>query len=265
MSRANEYEILKYNDGVLTWEKDLIVEARRAEIYVNGRPYVSIMATPAQLDYLAIGYLFTEGAINGLADIVNISVEGLKVFAEVKADPHKAPLRSWSCGFNLGSVMSRDFRNEVFRPDKQNPPTISAGRIVELMEEFNNLSELFWKTGAVHSSWLIRGEQRYFSEDVGRHNALDKVIGQFLCGDAVLPDPAGLVFTTGRISTEMLLKTARAGMGALISRGSASRLAVEMAEKLNIVVIGFSKGDQFKALNGGQYISAQDSGVDSNE
>ena len=259
------YEILKYNDGVLSWEKDLLVEERRAEIYVNGRPYVSVMATPAQLDYLALGYLFTEGAVNEFADIRNISVEGLRVNVELQTNPRQAPPRSWSCGFNLGSVMTRDFQSEVSSPIKTDPPPIVAEQVVSLMEEFNHLSKLFWKTGAVHSAWLVRGDQRYFSEDVGRHNALDKVIGQYLKSGAGSSEPAGLIFTTGRISTEMLLKTARAGMGAIISRGSASLLSVEMAEKLNIIIIGFSKGDRFKALNGGQYISARDSSVDANE
>ena len=255
MPRANEYEILKYNDGAYVWEKDIVVEERRVEIWVNGQPYVSVMATPAQLDCLAVGYLFTEGVIGKISDIKDLSVDGLTVRVELHMALPAAPARARSSGFGLGSVTLKDIQVENISSAPVEPPVIMAERIVELMEEFNQLSELFWKTGAVHSSWLVKGGRKYFSEDVGRHNTLDKVIGQYLRDQPACYDQGGLVFTTGRISTEMLLKTAKAGMCALISRGSASTLAVELAEKLNIILIGFSRGDQFKAFHGGQYIS----------
>ncbi len=257
---ANEHEILKYNDGVYSLEKDLLVEERRVEIYVGGRPYVSVMATPAQLECLAVGYLFTEGVIAKISDVKSISVHGLRVLAEVRGNPPAAPARARSCGFGLGSVTLKGLQLEDINIPESPPPLITAERIVRLMEEFNQLSKLFWKTGAVHSAWLLRGEHRFFAEDVGRHNALDKVIGRYL-SEAHFSGRGGLMFATGRISTEMLLKTARAGLSALISRGSVSSLAVELAEKLNIILIGFSRGDQFTAFTGGEHIcQAQEGG-----
>lgn len=263
--QAGEFEILRYADGVFAWEKDLVVEERRAEIYVNGRPYVSVMATPAQLDSLAIGYLFTEGLINDMADLGPISVDGLRVDVEVRKELEPPPDRARSAGFGLGSVAIKDIQKENFETAGPDPPLIAADSIVTLMEEFNQLSELFRKTGAVHSSWLVAGERRYFAEDVGRHNALDKVIGQYLADGRPSAGQPGLIWTTGRISIEMLLKTARAGMAALISRGAASRLAVEFAEKLNVVLIGFARGDQFKAFHGGRHLSAPDQGEAAND
>ncbi len=253
MPEANECEILKYGDGTYSLEKDLVVEERRVEIYVGGRPYVSVMATPARLEHLALGYLFTEGLVAKISDVKSVSADGLKVMVEVHGNPPAAPARARSCGFGLGSVTLKGLQLENIDVQKCAPPFITAERIVRLMEEFNQLSELFWKTGAVHSAWLLRGEHRFFAEDVGRHNALDKVIGMYL-SEAASSGQGGLMFATGRISAEMLLKTARAGLGALISRGSASSLAVELAEKLNIILIGFSRGNQFKVFTGGENI-----------
>lgn len=257
MPGANEYEILKYNGGAYSREKDLVVEERLVEIYAGGRPYVSVMATPAQLEHLAIGYLFTEGLIADISDIESISVNGLNVRVEVRGHPPAAPARARSCGFGLGSVALKGLQLENI--PQSDPLPVMAERIVRLMEEFNRLSELFWKTGAVHSAWLVRGEQRFFAEDVGRHNALDKVIGRYL-SEAPPSGRGGLMFTTGRISTEMLLKTARAGLGALISRGSASSLSVDLAEKLNMIVIGFCRGDQFKVFTGGEHLRTEEQG-----
>jgi len=253
--KANACKILKYDDGVFSWAKDPVVEECRAEIYVNGQLYVAVMATPAQLDYLTIGYLFTEGAINAVSDIKGIAVNGLSVRAELWSNPPGPPFRARSSGFGSGSVTVKNIQANDLTPVNAEPPTIMAERIIELMGEFNQLSELFWQTGAVHSAWLVRGERRYFSEDVGRHNALDKVIGQSLSDEASSAQ-TGLIFITGRISTEMVLKAAKAGVAALISRGSASGLAVELAEKINLILIGFSRGNQFKAFWGGQYLSA---------
>ncbi|MDR2946796.1 MAG: formate dehydrogenase accessory sulfurtransferase FdhD, partial [Candidatus Adiutrix sp.] len=205
--------------------------------------------------------LFTEGAIAAFADIKSLSVKGLRVRVQLWGNPPPPPQRARSCGFGLGSVAVRDISPENITPPAADPPTLRAGHITALMEEFNHLSELFWKTGAVHSAWLVSGGRRYFAEDVGRHNALDKVIGQRL-RDGAAPGQGGLMFTTGRVSAEMLLKTAKAGLSALISRGSASRLAVDLAEKLNMVVIGFSRGDQFKAFCGGEYLTADEAAHD---
>lgn len=262
MPRAIERKFLKYYDGAYHWENDLVVEERRVEIYVNGRPYLSVMATPAQLDYLAIGYLFSEGVINNCADIKSISIEALNVMVEVEAQAalRDTPARARSSGFGLGSVTLGDIQLENAGKAKAGRPPIKAERLVALMEEFNQLSALFWETGAVHSSCLVNGGHRFFSEDVGRHNTLDKVIGQYLSAGLAPSAQAGLVFTTGRISSEMLIKTAKAGQTALISRGSASGLAIEMAEKLDIILIGFSRGRQFKAFYGGEHIFAPDIG-----
>lgn len=256
MSQTREYEILKYKSGAFNWKKDLVAEERLVEIYVNNRPYVSVMATPAQLDFLAIGYLFTEGAIGGISDISDISVNGLKVQAEIKTGRSAPPRRARSSGFGLGSVAVDDLRE--FRAVKADPPAIGAGLIIELMEEFNRQSDLFRQTGAVHSACLVKGRQRFFAEDVGRHNALDKVIGQYL--RAGFSEEAGLILTTGRVSTEILIKASKAGLGTVISRSAATDRAVELARDLNMILIGFARQNRFNIYHGGWLIEGGPSG-----
>lgn len=257
MSQTGEYEILKYKDGAFNWEKDLVVEERLVEIYVNDRSYVSVLATPAQLDFLAIGYLFTEGAISGISDINDISVSGLKVSVEIKNGPAEPPERARSSGFGFGSVAVGDIQG--FKAGKAEPATLRAELIIGLMEEFNQRSGLFRQTGAVHSAWLVKGRQRFFSEDVGRHNALDKVIGQYLRNG--VSEEAGLILTTGRVSTEILIKAAKTGLGAVISRSAATDRAVELAREMNMILIGFSRQDRFNIYHGSRMIEGAPSGA----
>jgi len=263
MRHANEFDIIKYNAGVFFWETDLVVEECRVNIFINGQPYVSVMATPALLDDLALGYLFSEGIINDRAEVSEINVDGYDIHVHIVKQISNLPIRARSSGFGLGSVLLKDLSLLKQNTDLVNPPRLSAQNLIKLMGEFNNISELFWKTGAVHSAWLLVDEHRFFAEDVGRHNALDKVVGQYLASDCQPAQP-GLVLSTGRLSAEMVLKTARAGMGALMSRGAASKLAVDMAEKLNIILIGFLRGDQFKVFNGGTFIYESESAGENN-
>ncbi|MDR1043876.1 MAG: formate dehydrogenase accessory sulfurtransferase FdhD [Candidatus Adiutrix sp.] len=249
-----EFEILRHRNGVFSWEKDLLVEERLVDIYIGGRLYASVMATPTNLDHLAVGYLYSEGVIKSAAEVTNIRVDGLRVHLETLGPAPEPPLRARSSGFGLGAV-SLDALALTGTDLKVKPAPLPAGWIVELMEEFNKLSVLFRQTGAVHSAWLLKGDRRYFADDVGRHNALDKVVGQYL-RDGAPPGEPGLMLTTGRVSTEMVLKTGRAGLGALVSRGAASNRALALARQMNLILVVLARGTRLNVINGVDLVAA---------
>jgi FdhD protein len=206
---------------------------------------------------LAVGCLFTEGLIEKASEITGISVNNMTVRVEVGKNVSGPPPRARSSGFGLGSVAVGGLSGPTL--SRTEAPRLTAERIIELMETFNRRSDLFRQTGAVHSACLVTGGLEYFAEDVGRHNALDKVIGRYLMGGPT--GEPGLMLTTGRISTEILLKSAKAGLGAVISRSAATDRAVELARKLNMIMIGFSRRNRFNIYSGEEMILRDQPGI----
>lgn len=238
----NERLIRQYKNGVFSWEPAPLADECRVDILVNGRRQASVMASPFQLDCLAVGFLFGEDIISGIDDIKSMSVNGLEISVEL----HKK------------NMVPNPFTLENIEPESVAPPPIShpaldAAKIISLSEDFNSHSYLFRQTGAVHSCSLVDGQKRHHADDVARHNALDKVIGRYLI-DGPSGEP-GLILTTGRISTEILIKSAKAGIGAVISRSAATDRAVELAGRLNMIMIGFSRQNRFNVYHGGEMIA----------
>lgn len=238
----NERRVRRYHGGVFSWEEAPFADECRVDILVDGRRRASVMASPFQLDCLAVGFLFGEDIISGVGDLKSLTVKGLEVYVELgkkKAEPHPV---------NLDNI-----EPESVAPLRPAHPALDAARILSLSEDFNAHSYLFRQTGAVHSCSLIDGAKRHHADDVARHNALDKVIGQYLL-DGPSGGP-GLILTTGRISTEILIKSAKAGIGAVISRSAATDRAVELARRLNMIMIGFARQNRFNVYHGGEMIA----------
>lgn len=235
-------EVRIYENGRFFWEPAPLADECRVTIVVDAQPLASVMASPFQLDALALGFLFGESRIQRASDVKSLVVDGLTVYIE---------LNEARCG-------PRDFTLENIEdgatvPPPLSHPTLSAADILRLSEDFNAQSYLFRQTGAVHSCALTLGPRRYLADDVARHNALDKVIGQYL-REGFPQAPAGALFTTGRISTEILIKSAKAGIGAVISRSAATDRAVDLAKRLNMIMIGFSRPNRFNIYHGEQFI-----------
>lgn len=236
----NARRIRRYQNGALSWEEAALADECLVNIFVGGSRQASVMASPFQLEALAVGFLFGEGLIGRAGDIKSLSVDDLNIFVELcgeKAAP--GPI-------SLEAVEAESPPNFLY-------PALDAAGILELSEDFNASSYLFRQTGAVHSCVLVDGAKRFQADDVARHNALDKVIGQYLM-DGPTGGP-GLILTTGRISTEILLKSAKAGIGAVISRSAATDRAVELAGSLGMIMIGFARRNRFNVYHGGEKIT----------
>ncbi len=246
--------IHRYENGCLKPAEDQVIEECQVDILLNGRIYASVMATPARLDHLALGFLFGEKVIKGLGQVKSLAVEGLKVGVEILSPAPPPPARARSSGFGLGSVAVGAAEELAQCPPRPAPASIAAGRLIELMEEFNRRSELFRKSGAVHSSALVVGRHFYFAEDVGRHNALDKVIGAYLADGFPAGKPA-LALTSGRGSTEIMIQAAGAGLGGLVSRSAPTDRSVELARRLNLLLVGFARGVRFNVYHGAEKIT----------
>lgn len=253
MSGLSEFDIVRYEAGRVLSVRDAAVVERRVDIRVNGETYLSVMATPRKLEFLALGLLYGEGVIDDVDEVQAVVADesGLAVDVMVSRAVCSERKRVRISGFGMGMV-PENLLQQAGKAPLWKEVSLDPERLMALMEEFNQRSGLFRKTGAVHSCCFCRGDKRIFEEDVGRHNALDKVVGQ--CLSERLGTTGAVLLTTGRVSTEILLKTAKAGICMLISRSAPTDRAVILARDLDMTLVGFARGDRFNVYSGEERI-----------
>ncbi|MCG8400741.1 MAG: formate dehydrogenase accessory sulfurtransferase FdhD [Firmicutes bacterium] len=238
--------------------EDLVVREAAVTLYLNETEMVTLICSPTDLRELCLGFLFAEGVIRSTQDIKSISLnqkDGL-VWVETAqtVGAEKGFLKR-----HIASCCGRGRASFYFINDTDIKPVtsellISTGDIVRLMAETEKRAALFNATGGAHGAALSDGAAILaFFEDVGRHNTLDKLAGWSLLNNEPARDKV-LLFS-GRVSSEVLVKTARLGVPVLVSRSAPTDLALELAEKLNVTVVGFARGQRMNVYTHGQRIS----------
>jgi FdhD protein len=213
---------------------DPVAEEVPVTITVNGRQVATAMTSPTGLEEFAVGFLFTEGIIRGKGEIDSLQVEkdSVKVITKdlLRVVGPKRTILS-GCG---GSA---SFLDPAKLPKITSPLTVPAGEISRFMTELLR-SDIHRITGGVHVVGLCGDSGiRARAFDIGRHNALDRLVGQALRGDIDLG--RSYVLSSGRISSEMVRKCLVAGIPLIASRGATTTLAVSLAGGNGLTVIGF--------------------------
>jgi FdhD protein len=230
-----------------------VVEEAFVTLYLNGHELVTIMATPLQLDALGLGFLANEGLIMGMdaVDHVHISQESCCVDVWTRhavVVPERRVITS-GCG---GGVTFIDQRLGIdpLEMDLQ----IDSGRLHEVFNLLQQKDSLYARARGVHTAGVTDGGQILaVAEDVGRHNTVDKVAG--LCLQNGITTHGRMLLTTGRISSEMLTKAARMGCPIVASRNSPTSLSVELAEELNITLIGYVRRSSMRVYTHPERVS----------
>lgn len=228
---------IRVDDGKYEKGEHEVIEETPMALFVNGRHAMTAMMSPVQLEDFVTGYLFTEQIIKNIDEIESIRIEKNRMSVITKnlfkvLGPKKTILSG--CG---GSV---SFIDTEKLPKIHSAYTITTQDIRTAAKEALN-SELHGKTGGIHIVALLDREKVLtVSEDIGRHNALDRVIGYALRNNVDLKKTWVLV--SGRISSEMVRKCLIAGIPIIVSRGATTTLAVETAEKTGLTVAGFARG-----------------------
>jgi len=225
-------------------DASVIVETP-VSLTVNGDVWVSFMCTPVLLEAMAVGFLFNEGVIDSMEEVVEARLcehgDNVDVWLNHAVDKPTKWTRTSGCSGGMTAVDSITRPRAVAAP---NGLTIPSSGISHLVEMLFDAQDLYRETGGVHTSALTDGERVLLSaEDIGRHNTLDKIAGMCLMQN-VWPEHR-ILMTTGRISSEMMQKAARLGASILISRTSPSSLSIELAEKWDITLIGYARRHQF--------------------
>jgi FdhD protein len=225
-----------------------VVREQPLTVYVNGERFLTLLCSPMKLEALVLGYLWMEKVIQSLDDVAAVTVSPVDGRADVTLRmPVELPterILTSGCGGGI-----------TFRIDHRLFPRLSSRLRVPARDLSQRMKELF--AAAVHykESRGIHGaaladDQRLLviAEDVGRHNAIDKVKGEALLQG--IPTEDRILLSTGRVSSEMLLKAARMGVPVVASRTSPTEMAVALAEQLNVTICGYVRPDSLNLYAG---------------
>ena len=231
--------------------EDTVVTEFHLTIVLNNRELVTLLCSPAKLDFLTIGFLYSEGLINSKDIIKDIVLDPERGVINVTTkEPVKSPedilsrrIIASSGGKGASSLSAIHPQSRIDSQIHISPP-----EVLNLIQEFVHHSELFAATGGVHGAALCDTKAiLVFSEDIGRHNAIDKIFGQSLLEGIPTEDRA--IITSGRISSEILLKVAKRNIPVIISKSAPTDLGVRLADQLGITLIGFVRGKRMNVYS----------------
>lgn len=255
-----ERQVTVIRDGMKETVPDPVTVEAPLTIFLNGEELVTLLCTPEKMDLLALGFLRSEGLLSSLDEIAELRLkeeEGL-VEVELKGAGGLAERlygrRTITSGCGKGTVFFHALDALRSRPVTGNLK-LPAPKVWELMRALQDKAVLFKETGGAHSAAAADREKIiYFCEDIGRHNAVDKIAGQSLVENVSLEDK--VLITSGRLSSEILLKAAKLRLPVLLSRSAPTSLSIELAEALNITLVGFVRGRRMNIYTHGRRIDA---------
>ena len=230
---------------------------RPLTLYLNGQEIVTMMTILDRPEDLALGYLLNQGmlrrndAVTGVEYDEDLGVVVVRTGHQTNFET-KLKKKTLTSGCAQGTAfgdLMEDFASVRLAPEAQ----LRTSWLYRLLHRINTLPSLYLEAGAIHGCALCQHDQPVvYMEDVGRHNAVDKIAGwMFRHGEA--PDDK-VFYTTGRLTSEMVIKTVRMGIPILISRSGFTAWGVELAREANLTLIGRCKGKRFVALAGEQRI-----------
>ncbi len=229
-----------------------VVEERPLTIYLNGQEIVTAMTIGDYPDYLAMGFLRNQGMLRPGETVTGVDHDaelGVVVVRTDRPTDHEEKLkrRTRTSGCAVGTV----FGDMMEGLEGLTLPVaeIRTSWLYALAERINTTPSLYLEAGAIHGTVLCRQDRPLvYMEDVGRHNAVDKVAGWMLSEGA---DPADkILYTTGRLTSEMVIKCAHMGIPALVSRSGFTAWGVEIAGMVGLTLIGRLRGRRFTCLAG---------------
>tara|TARA_A100001011_G_scaffold337210_1_gene367236 strand:- start:51 stop:896 length:846 start_codon:yes stop_codon:yes gene_type:complete len=229
-----------------------VIEERPLSIYLNSQEIVTAMTIGDHPKYLALGFLKNQKLIKDNENITGIDYDDETRTVIVRTEKEsnyeqkiKKKIRTSGCavGTVFGDMM--ESVEEIILPESK----IKISWLYDLAKAINKMNSLYLEVGAIHGTVLCRENNALvYMEDVGRHNAVDKVAG-WLFTTKTTPDDK-ILYTTGRLTSEMVVKCANMGIPALVSRSGFTAWGVELAKLTNMTLIGRLRGKRFICLSG---------------
>lgn len=229
-----------------------VIEERPLTVFLNSTEIVTAMTIGDYPQYLALGFLFNQGIVRDYADIAAIDhdAESEAVVVRTHEDTRfemKAQRRIRTSGCAMGTVFGDLF--DIVEGLQLPQAELRTSWLYALSAQINRIPSLYLAAGAIHGTVLCQADQPIvYMEDVGRHNAVDKIAGWMLSEGIEAQDK--ILYTTGRLTSEMVLKTAMMGVPILVSRSGFTAWGVDIARKIGLTLVGRLRGRRFLCLSG---------------
>ena len=234
-----------------------VVNEQPLTLYLNGQEILTMMTIGDYPDLLAVGYLLNQHmlldddeitAIEHDEDIQTIVVRTKRKTNYEEKLKKKTQTSGCAQGTVFGDIME-EFENIELNPDIR----IKTSWLYQLQKKINTTPSIYLKAGAIHGCVLCQGNvPLIYVEDVGRHNAVDKIAGYMFLNKISAHDK--LFYTTGRLTSEMVIKTAKMGIPVLLSRSGFTAWGVDLARQVGMTLIGRMRGKRFTILAGQQRV-----------
>ena len=245
-NETEKLSILKFTETGSSSGEDVVAKEVPLTIILNNRELVTLLCSPVGLKYLAVGFLFGEGLLESKDDIKKIIVDDRRGVVRVETNGDGEPASdvvfkrflTSGCGRGASFYSAADARDQV---KVESRVEISTPEVLALVKEFQHRSQIYRATGGVHSAALCDTRNIIvFGEDIGRHNAVDRIFGECILNDIATDDH--IIVTSGRISSEILLKVARRNVPIIVSKSAPTNLGVRLAADLGVTLVGFVRG-----------------------
>jgi FdhD protein len=223
-------------------EKQVIGEIS-LKIYINGMEYASLLCLNQLTEELALGFLYSEGVIDTIEDVAKIAYNERLFAVMVDLVPGKSvdkceSLRSVTSGCGKCFTYINPLKRDKFVP-LSGQYRFPVRDILRSMDEFERRSEIYRAIGGVHSVLFHHEEYSVFNEDIGRHNCFDKIAGVMLRNRKMHLVGNGMLFVSGRVSSEIITKVIRLGIPILVSKSTPTAAAVSLAREYNVSLLGY--------------------------
>lgn len=237
---------------------DMVTEEVPLTVHCNGKELVTLLCSPGDLKDLSAGFIYSTGLIRSFKEIKSIVIDDRNWISYITLTIKKRPSellfkRLYTSGCGRGTFLYSAL-DTVHKRKITGRFSVSSEGVSRMMDAFQRKSKVFKETGGVHSAALSDGNGiSVFKEDIGRHNALDKVIGEALRRE--IPVKARMVLTSGRVSSEIVQKAQKAGVPFLVSRSAPTDTAIALARSINMTLIGFVRGRRMNIYAGDERVT----------
>ena len=249
---SKRLDIVRIERGNAKKVQDIVSREKAVMVFLNEVEITTLMCSPSHLEYLAVGFLVTEGIVRGREDIAAVTVQEEDDFVRVETaedSDDSVPLKRMPTTGGERIVATHKTAQALGSLRSESTIRISSASVHRLMDDFLGRSKTFEQTGTVHSAALCSAERVLaFHEDIGRHNALDKVIGESVLKGLLSED--SVLMTSGRITAEVLLKAATCKIPIVLSKSAPTDLAVGLAMASGTTLVGFVRGQRMNVYTG---------------
>lgn len=244
---SKQRKILHFDGQTIQESYNEIVTEYALTIFVNEEEFATLVCTPKDMEELVIGFLASEGMIREASQIQDLTIDYEQGFAYVTTVQQFKFNQQFYNKRYITSCCGKGRQSFYFYNDAHTAKEVTSESKISIEDAFRLLdsmqerSVIFKNTGGVHNAALCGPNGVLVDRtDIGRHNALDKIYGYCLRNDVMMGDK--IIAFSGRISSEIVLKVSKIGVGIILSKSAPTELALDMAEQLGITVIGFIRG-----------------------